>query len=304
MRVALIEVPYDSGRERERMGAGPPHLAAALATALRAGGHDVAIAPVRLPTGFFAEVAAVQALVPRVRAAVGAARDADRLPVVLAGNCGVAALGVTGALVEPGVLWLDAHGDFNTPEISPSGFFDGTSLAALVGRCWRAAMGRIAGFRPLAEERVVLAGARDLDEEERALLVASRVRRVDADALRGDASPIAAALGEVAATGARSFYLHVDLDVLDPEELRANLYAAPGGLRLADLLAAVAAAARVLPVGALALTAYDPASDEAQRGGPIATRVVEAVLAATARGEHASPTSESDPPSGSGPSGP
>src|SRR5206468_12877100 len=77
---------------------------------------------------------------------VRAARAQGRFPVVLSGNCG-ASLGVVGGLMQArggaaarplGVVWMDAHGDFNTPDTSASGFLDGMSLAALVGRCWRA----------------------------------------------------------------------------------------------------------------------------------------------------------------------
>ena len=113
VRLTLLEVPYDCGRYGERMGSGPLALAAALPEELSAAGHDVQVRPVRLPgtpERFFAEVAAVIALQHEVRREVAAAREAARLPVVLSGNCGYAALGAVAALPPPvGVLWLDAH---------------------------------------------------------------------------------------------------------------------------------------------------------------------------------------------------
>ena len=97
MQLTLIEVPYDSGRFDERMGRGPRELVETLSGAAAAG-HDVDVRPVRLPPGFFAEVAAVVALQREVCREVAAARQAGRLRIVLAGNCGYAALGTMAAL--------------------------------------------------------------------------------------------------------------------------------------------------------------------------------------------------------------
>jgi arginase len=281
MQVTLIEVPYDSGRFDERMGRGPRELVAALPAALADAGHDAEVRPVRLPDRFFHEVAAVVALQHEVRAAVAAARELGRLPVVLSGNCGYAALGTMAALPSrTGVLWLDAHADFNTPEVSPSGFFDGTALATLTGRAWPAVARRRDGFAAVAEERILLLGARHLDEEERRMLLASAVTWLPTETVRGDRGRLDAAL-DVLAARAERLYLHLDLDVLDPSELRANTYACPGGLLVAEVEAAIAAAAARLELGAVAITAFDPTADEERRGPAVVTRLLVAVAAAT-----------------------
>src|SRR6185436_12042489 len=204
MRISLIEVPYDCGRFGERMGSGPLELAATLPPSLASGGHEVEVRPVRLPERFFHEVAAVVALQHEVRREVAAARASGRLPVVLSGNCGIAALGAMAAL-EPAtaVLWLDAHADYNLPEISPSGFFDGTALATLAGRAWPAVARRFEGFAPVDEELIVLLGARHLDDDERRLLVSSRVPWLTTDAMRGDPDHLPRALDALAARAER-----------------------------------------------------------------------------------------------------
>lgn len=277
MRLALIEVPYDCGRFAERMGQGPRVLAERLPGRLAAAGHDAEIRPVRLPDGFHAEVAAVQALQPAVMEAVASARRDGRLPVVLSGNCGYAALGAAAALgPRAGVLWLDAHADFNTPETSPSGFFDGTSLATLVGRCWRGVAGALAGALPVAEERVLLVGARDLDPEERRMLEGSQVGWLAPEALRGDPGRLDRALDALAAS-ASELYVHLDLDVLDPAELRANRYAVGGGLGVEEVVSLIASARRRMRIEAVALTAWDPSHDDEQRGVEAAARLVAAL---------------------------
>jgi arginase len=126
------------------------------------------------------------------------------------------------------LLWLDAHGDFNTPETTPSGFLGGMCLAGAVG-LWDTGYG--AGPGP---ERVVLVGGRDLDDAEAALMERHGVVRTD--------DPAAALAG-------RDVFVHLDVDILDPTVMPGQLYPAPGGLdaeQLHDVLAGVAARARIV----------------------------------------------------------
>jgi arginase len=106
---------------------------------------------------------------------------ADR-PLLLSGDCTSALGAVTGLQRRAGnlaVTWLDAHGDFNTPETTISGYLGGMALALLTGRAPE--LIGPPGLRPVAEDAAVLVGARDLDPAEREELAASRVRQVPAD---------------------------------------------------------------------------------------------------------------------------
>lgn len=291
VEIALIQVPYDSGRYGERMGRGPLHLIErGLDRDLERAGHPVHRAEVALPEGFHTEVGAAAALYRLVRQAVIEARRAARFPVVLSGNCNLAALGTVAALggSSTAVVWLDAHGDFNTPATSPSGFFDGMALSVLTGGSWETLAASLPGFAPVPEEQVLLVGARDLDLAERELLAASALIQLPAEALRGDGgvegrvrSGLGPHLDRLAGKVDRA-YLHVDLDVLDPEEVRANPYAAAGGLRLAEALDLVRAVAAKLPLAAAALTSLDPTADPADRATAAAKRLVQAVADAAA----------------------
>jgi arginase len=302
-QIVLIQVPYDSGKRDFRMGRGPAAVVAGgAAERLRAGGHRVRAETVEaaqpgvgaaagakpndLETSRAAtELAFAFALHRALAARVAAARAAGALPVVLAGNCAsavgtVAGLGAEGG-AGLGAVWFDAHGDFNTPETSTSGFLDGMALAALAGRCWREETDALPGFRPLPEGRLALAGARDLDPAEAELLGGSGVTRVAAGEIRarGAGAALGPALDALAAAGAARLYLHLDLDVLDPAAARVNQFAAPGGLALADLTAAVGAIGARLPIAAAALTAYDPDAD--RDGAALAAAL--ATLAAVAQ---------------------
>jgi len=205
------------------------------------------------------------------------ARAHRRFPLVLAGNCS-SALGTVAGMgaASTGVVWFDAHGDFNTPDTSTSGFLDGMALAMLTGRCARDRTAGISGFRAVPDEAVVHAGARDLDDAERPALERSGVRVV---APGSAISEQLAAAVEGWPDAVVEAYVHVDLDVLDADEATVNEYAAAGGITLPDLLACIDAVATHVPIGAAALTALDPEADTDGRATAAAFAVIEQLLA-------------------------
>jgi arginase len=198
---------------------------------------------------------------------------AGKAPVLVAGDCSVCLTTLAAALrhrPDARVLWIDAHGDFNTPETTPSGFLGGMCLAGACGY-WAAGLAD-----PIPAERVVLVGVRDLDPQERELLEASPATVVGAsletlvymqNAL--DRSPV---------------YVHLDFDVLDPAAFPA-LFPADGGLapeKLYDLLEAVAAECEIVGIE---LTAFEAPEDEEERQALAATalRAIEPLLDAVAQ---------------------
>jgi arginase len=286
VRIELIAVPYDSGRRGERMGAGPEHLLrAGLRELLAQAGHVTQVQTIEIPSGrLLGEVQAAFALARSVAQVVREAAARGAFPLVLSGNCGPAALGaVAGLGREPWVVWLDAHADFNTPETTASGFWDGMALATLAGRCWRQLGASIPGFRPVAEHRVIVVGARHLDPLERAALQASRVRWVAADQVDGEWAGVLDGAARDAA------YLHLDLDVMDPAEGRANGYAEPNGLRRAQIEQVIRRVAAKVPIKAAALTAFDPAADPGSQAGEAAVRLCQALADAASGGDRGGP---------------
>ena len=143
-----------------------------MAAGAAAAGHDSKeVRPVRLPDGFFPEVPRVVRS-RRVRNEVSPRRRSRSLPVVLSGNCGYAALAPCCLGAGPR-LWLTAR-DSTLPETVAVGFFDANRPRHAPAGLRVVAVARsFAGFTG-REERVVLLGARDRDEEERA---ARRPRR-------------------------------------------------------------------------------------------------------------------------------
>lgn len=292
MKVELVAVPYDSGVPDLRMGLGPGRLLeGGLAERLRAAGHAVSTREVRPPPSPVpSEVQTAVALLAGLSEAVGDAARRGILPVVLAGSC-YSAVGTVAGLArdaapvdgaasrsgagDPAVLWFDTHADFNTPESTETGFLDGMAVAMLTGRCWRGLLGRIPGFRPVPERLVTLLGVRDVDPPEQALLADSRLHLLAPSEVE---TRLVERL-EMLRHETGEAYLHVDLDVLDPAEARANTLAAPGGLSVAELVTAVDAIRDTITVRAVALTAYDPAVDPEGRVVAAAHSVLEAAVA-------------------------
>jgi arginase len=269
--------------EGVEMGAGPQRLIADPATSgeLRAQGWELDSETIAAPDADDPEIVRVAEADRGLARAVRSAVEDGAFPVVLAGNCN-SSLGTVAGLergARPiGVVWFDAHPDFDTPDRS-LGFFDGMGLAILTGNGWELLRGTIPGFAPVQERDVVLVGVRDLEEHQRAPLQASALRTLPGSSF--GAAAYTEALDELASR-VRRVYLHIDLDVLDPSEGRANRFAAEDGLSLSRLTWAVETVFDRLEVAAAAITAYDPGLDEDGRMARAASRVIVTVGRAAA----------------------
>jgi arginase len=177
-----------------------------------------------------------------------AALDSGEFPLLLAADCSIA-LSTLPAVArrEPGarVVWLDAHGDFNTPATSGSGYLGGMCLAAACGR-WDSGFG--AGLDP---RRVVISDGRDLDPAEREELDRAGVTVVAPEHM-------------VAAVRAERVFLHLDLDVLDPDVMPAGVPAA-GGLGMGELRSLLAGLAGAADLIGVEVTAFEAPDDPAER---------------------------------------
>lgn len=271
MDIQLLLVPYDSGNRGARMGAGPEKLLeAGLERRLRESGHVVHTKVAELPAdSWHAEIQTSFELMRMLSHAVREAREAGRFPIVLAGNCSTAVGTLAGLPAGTGVAWFDAHGDFNTPETTTSGFLDGTAVAIITGRCWKQ-LAVTVGFRPIPDERVFLVGTRDLDSLEGRLLGDSNIDVIEPKKIRTDLARTMNLIGR----HVEQMYVHLDLDVLDSSVAAANFYALSGGLTLEDVEYALSEIAREFRIVAVTLSAYDPAADTSEHAARAAIRLI------------------------------
>jgi arginase len=232
--VEILIVPYDVERRDTPTARGVRGLLEhGFADRLREAGwkvHETEIAaPVDVP-----KLQTVLALARGIADGVERIDAAGSLPLVLSGGC-LASLGVVAGLQRRGhdvaAVWIDAHGDCNTPETSPSGYWDGMALAALRGLSLPEVR-QGAGTIPLDAGAAIHLAGRAFDpleagNVERLGLACVAPERISAVETR----ELLRSLG----TG-RSLYLHVDVDGIDPRDAPSAGYPEPDGARLAALL--------------------------------------------------------------------
>jgi arginase len=212
------------------------------------------------------------------------AADLPQRPLVLGGCC-CSHVGVVEGLASRherlGVIWLDAHGDLNTPETSPSGTLSGMALALALGHGPPEVAGAAGEPPALLPEHVSLVGFRALDPGERHAL-GDLGLALPARAARRLGMRVAAALAlDGVANEDGPVLVHLDVDVIDSAEMPAKQELTAGdGLTLAevsDLLTAVMASPRVV---ALEVTEYDPSRDPE---GVHARKVIDLIVRAMGR---------------------
>ena len=257
MSIVLILSPYALSRHEHGTGAGPYAI-------YQAGMHAALENPLLYEIEIGAELDTdVEALFGAAARIAEAMRFyAPAFPLLLAGNC-AATLGAVAGLADKsdlGVIWLDGHGDFHTPDTTRTGFLDGMALSNIVGRCWQNMAAQVPGYVQIPESQILHVGARALDSVESAAMFASPMQVLRPESLQIEhAFPVA--LHRMRQNGVRRVYFHLDLDVLDPQEAPANRFSSPGGLSVTQVERIIQETKAAFPVVGATISAYDPAAD-------------------------------------------
>jgi len=127
-----------------------------------------------------------------------------------------------------GMLWLDAHPDFNTPETTRSGSLGGMPVAVATGRALQRMRVDAHLTIPLADEYVVMAAVRLVDPLEQQLLNESKIQQVSVDDVRNMTPAVFAQLDRLSKLTDK-IYIHIDMDVLDPKEVSGHVNKVPNG---------------------------------------------------------------------------
>lgn len=292
MHVSLIGAPMDLGADRRGVDMGPSAiLYADIADKLRALSHEVEhLDSIKIP---FPEtrlsgdprlkyleqiVSCAQELAHAVEKSI----RCGALPVTLGGDHSIALGSISGAanaLGKLGVIWFDAHADFNTHETTPSGNIHGMILAALAGY-GDPRLVNAAGAGPHVDPRhIVIVGARDLDHGERELLRQAGVHvRTIADIDRRGMDAITDEAIALATEGGRRLHVSFDMDVVDPSQAPGVGTPVAGGItyREAHLAMEVVAASETL--ASLDLVEVNPILDVENRTALLATELALSAL--------------------------
>ena len=225
-------------------------------------------------------------LVASVVAPAGGADDSSAL-LVLGGDCTAhagALAGLRAARPEArlAIAWFDSHGDFNTPDRTPSGSVWGMPFAMICGR-GDADLVAAASGPTVRDEDAALFGGQVLDEAESRALAASQIAHFGAGMLATDAGRAAVrAWAEVVATRVDGLYIAVDMDCLDGAEGWAVTYPEPLGLSLDTTIATIRTLAGAIPVVGFGPTGITLANGDAEKTVDAVARLAEAAFGSAA----------------------
>lgn len=291
-KLRLVGVPMDLGAGRRGVDMGPSAIRiAGVGESLRRLGYDVLDdGDVGVPAPETREPGDTSAryLEPiyhvcnRLRLRVRRALDQGDIPLVLGGDHSIA-IGTVSGVAEHfrekqqkvGLIWVDAHGDMNTPSSSPSGNIHGMPLATVLGM-GHPKLVEMGGFSPKVDkENVVLIGIRDIDDNERKIIRDSGIRAYTMrDVDERGIGPIMAEAIELASKGTAGFHLSFDLDSMDPQFVPGTGTPVKGGLdwREANLLMEMASDSGGMC--SLEVTELNPILDVRNQSGEVAVDVI------------------------------
>jgi arginase len=291
-KVRIIGVPMDLGQSRRGVDMGPSALrGAGLQTSMKKLGLQVedignlsVKQPEEMPVGekrakYLQEIAETCG---DVAAAAEKALSEGFLPLVLGGDHSIAA-GVAAGVAnyfrkekkQIGYLWLDAHGDMNTPESSPSGNVHGMPLAAIMGY-GAPELVDLLGFKPKAEPgNIVIVGARDLDAQERKIVKKSGIhvftmRDIDE---RGMREVMADAL-KYAMDDTAGVAVSLDMDFVDPSDAPGVGTPVRGGVTYREAHLAMEMIADTESMVSLEVVEINPILDEHNRTALLGVELV------------------------------
>ena len=274
LRVALVKMPYHGGRNVPELSRNPEYLTdGGIVDSLEA--RHVELRPVQTVAltpaeeEHYGEWHRLGLANGHLAEATAGNEGEGYLTVGLLANCN-ALMGILGGLQDSGapgkprrigLVWIDAHGDFNTPETTLSGMLGGMPVAVSAGLALHRLRRESHLDPPLATEDIVMAAVRDLDPEEAELVARHRLARLSTADLRNRSRALHAQMEGLSRT-TDLIYVHVDMDVLDPREVSGHGLTVPGGPTSRELAAALADIFRYPRVAALGIASTPAYEDD------------------------------------------
>lgn len=300
--IDVLRVPMALGADRLGVDRGAAELDQALRARLEARGfpqilerlrpaREITVAPLPVtrhsdhPNPRALHLDAIAAAAQELAAAVGAAVSQGRLALVIGGDHALSIGSLAGAARAGrlGVIWIDAHGDINTPETSPSGHIHGMPLAAAIG-LGPAELVDIGAPADLRLADLVYLGVRDLDAPERELLRSAAALTYPMSSIDtlGIVTAAHNAIQHLTKQGIDAVHLSFDLDVLDPTIMSGTGTRVPGGLTYREahhLLTLLRDSS--LPIVSIDVVELNPVLDPSGTSTEIAAGLTAALLGET-----------------------
>jgi arginase len=291
MGVGLVLQPYTARRGADEVSIAPELLHPGVSELLEAAGFPVPqTARVELTPGEAGSYGVWQ----RVSLADGhlaraVAPMARRGTFVLGllGNC-ISSWGMLAGLQRPdpdapplrvGLIWIDAHGDFNTPESTLSGWLGGMPVSVAAGQCLTRLRETAGIDPPIATGDIVMMGQRDVDPLERILIDESDITTISAEDMVGRAGAMQEAVQRLA-DSVDVIYLHVDLDILDASAIPGSFFETADGPTVDQVADVLRTLTRYPKIAALGISSFP--TDE--RGRATSLRSAHALVRAALEG--------------------
>ena len=279
--IKLISVPFDSAHFNKRMGAGPLHIMeSGLIKRIENSKTKVFYKEIREEQKFPTEIATSFKLLDLLRMEVKQATRDQSLPIILSGNCS-ATVGVIAGLEAGniGVIWLDTHGDCETPDTTTSGFLDGMGMSMLLNRCWQNLLSLYKLNTSITGERIALIGARDLSKYEEQFIKANGINYISVDDIkRSNIERIETICTEFLRSGIQKLHLHIDVDVIDPSVAPSNSYAVKNGLNKNEVFNLINSCTSKIPLSSVTIASYDPSLDKDSDMLEIINELIETII--------------------------
>ena len=271
MKFAVITFPYSMDTDAGTAEGPKALLQAGLADWLRKQGHAVAgpfhvqLTPDEEATyGAWNKIGLANAQLARL---VSKAATAHAFPLLLESNCyaaigALAGLQMSAGLPSPclGMIWIDAHGDCNTPDTTLSGMLSGMPVAIASGLCLDRLRKQVGLDPPIDPRDVVMVGVRANDPLEQELIDQSGIEMVPVDDVRRDCRQLRAAMNRLSST-VDLIYIHFDADALDQSEVASMRLTEPDGPTRTELAAALEILMTYPKVAALGIADINPEAD-------------------------------------------
>ena len=295
-KIAVIGAPMDLGAGRRGVDMGPSAIRVAnLDERIAQLGYEVSDLgnvmvdqPESSPVGpanakYLAQIAQT---CTRLAELVEKAAGEDRLPLVLGGDHSIAVGTVAGVAnhyrkqgQRIGLVWVDAHADMNTPEISPSGNVHGMPLACCIGK-GPVELTHLLGYAPKVDPRnVALVGIRSVDEKEKRIVQQTGVsvftmRDIDERGLRQVMQDAILA----ATDGTAGFHISYDMDSVDPHEAPGVGTPVKGGITYREAHLVMETLGDTDKITSIEIVELNPVIDEVNKTGILAVELVMSAL--------------------------
>jgi arginase len=287
-KVRIIGVPIDLGADRRGVDMGPSAIryAGLNAKLINMGIEVEDMGNIEVPQPETREIKdrklkylpEIVKVSDELCAMVADAAEKGCIPLILGGDhsIGIGSLaGMSKAKKKMGVLWFDTHGDFNSPDTTSSGNIHGMPLAVSMGIGDDRLVSTGDGGAKIAEENTVLIGIRNLDTEERAALLKSKITvftMSDIDKL-GMKEVMRRAL-EIVTDGTDGVHVSFDLDVIDPSEAPGVGTPVPGGINYREAHLAMELVAEAGIMSSMEMAEVNPILDTRNRTAELAVGLI------------------------------